>query len=876
MEYTMAFRRISTVFAFAVSAAVLAACGGGGTHSTLPPTSSNSNSKSGGSSTAMSSSRATVLIPTAVLQAAAARLSADKKKPNYINTQDPTSSMVVSVTPADPAEQSQWATLYGTSGFSLCTNLIGPSFTPQVNGVNVNPALNPTAVAGGINVTIPMPAPPGNDAFVFSQYDGACSSTNPYAPPSPSPNANGTGLLAQTQALDVYIQPGTTNAFNVEVAFCLANNTNGVCSNTPASGPGATITLGASISAVSLGGNPSPAPKSLAAAVPLPIPEPVRETAGFGAKSIGIPIPVVGLDSNGYVIPGSPALPGPPVTLVSGFLPLATDSITLTHTETGPSGAVTGNAELFVIDAATSAIAQNDSGGSIVLHDVNILGSNNSASLLPAGTPLVKDNILGGTLGDPYVVVLDYNGTSSQTLTSMTVKMVAVVNGVSTTQTLTIQPQAALYSATSPANAPTSGYADPAAYVAPAQILPIAGGTIAGIAAQSLWVADGTGISQVGKAHVNLAPAAGAAAALGGLAFDGDAGVKGFISTDYSVAKGSLQTTPSATPVSSGLFYYDPTAVQPTYPIAVVLSGNYIGFQHPQGVVWTGQAYPNDYVYVAENNNIWAIDPTNNGTGFNTTTSGANTYYLADADAGKLTYAAGVTVPNFTTGTTLPSGAVGMITDGSGNLILADTGNNRIISIKPVLPQNGTSTITVIASGHPFNSVTASGTAGSYYATDTTGAVYLVSSSSTQSYGIPVAAAGTDGPAGVLTLATSPTTGVPSLYALAGQNANFFGGAPTLTVPYTLAPFGAPLTPATAVFANTATATTALNLAADTSNGGFAGVTVAGALNKSTVVGAYGVSAAAATAINTADANTALTGNSVLISSGATMHTLVY
>jgi hypothetical protein len=359
----------------------------------------------------------------------------------------------------------------------------------------------------------------------------------------------------------------------------------------------------------------------------------------------------------------------------------------------------------------------------------------------------------------------------------------------------------------------------------------------------------------VGKAHTAVA----GAGALGGLALDNDTNVKGLYLTDFSVAQGALQTTPSGTPVASGLFYVDPANVVPTLPIAVQKSGQYIGFQHPQGIAWSGQAYPNDFLYVAENNNIWKIDPTNGGAGL--VTVGAGAFYSSNADAGMLA----VTGLNFKAAATIGSGAVGMISDGAGNLIIADTGNNRIVSVS-----TSTMAVTVVASGHPFNSVTATATAAVYYATDTAGGVYKVSTSGAVAYGIPTGTA-KDGPVGIISLGTTASAAFP--YAVQGEAANFFGSASVPTVPYTLVPFSG-VSPILSAGAQAAVVAGAEKLAPDTSNGTIG--TTAGALGTSAVLGATAVPAATATAINTANANSALTSDSLLISGGATLHTLAY
>ncbi|MBV8581283.1 MAG: hypothetical protein JOZ86_11725, partial [Candidatus Eremiobacteraeota bacterium] len=365
--------RIVTLSGFVAAALLTTACGGGGGSTSIPAPQQQPNN--GGKGT-MASGRVTAIIPAKTTPQGTSATST-RRSPKYLNSSDPNSAIVVSVQPTDPAEAAQWSTLYGTSGFSVCYNL-------YTNGT-VNPALSPVPVAGGVSVTFQIPTVPGNDAFTITQYDGQCGS-NPYVPPSPSPTANGNGVLAASTPLTVNINPGISNNLNIQLTACGAPaTTGGPCSNaTPPPGtPPTTIQLGAAVATVYLAGS-SPAPKSLATPIPVPVAQPIREQGAFitAGAHVGVPVPVVGLDSAGFVISGA-------ISTGAGFLPKAGDKITLTHAETGPSGTVTGHARLFLIDATTGAIAQQEAPGTpITLTQLNALDA--------------SDNVSGaGTVGDP-------------------------------------------------------------------------------------------------------------------------------------------------------------------------------------------------------------------------------------------------------------------------------------------------------------------------------------------------------------------------------------------------------------------------------------------------------------------------------------------
>jgi hypothetical protein len=801
--------RILTLAGFAAAGLLTTACGGGSGSASAVPTAKPPVSSSGQK---MAQGRVTAVIPAATTP------QGHRRTPKYLNTSDPNSAITVSVTPSDPAEAAQWSTLYGTTGFTICFNL----YTAGV----VNAALNPVAVPGGVQVSFPMPTPPGNDVFLITQYDGQCSATNPYAAPVPNPNANGNGVLSQAPPITVNINPGVNNNFNVQLTVCPQAPTPTTCSNVPPPGgtPPTPVVLGAAVASVYLAGS-SPAPKSLAAPIPIPIQQPIREQAQFLAAGshIGVPVPVVGLDSAGFVIAGSP-IAG------SGTLPKAGDKITLSHTEAGPGGAVTGHAKLYLIDATTGAVAQTEAPGTPI-----------TLTMLNALDP--ADAVSGGTVGDPYVVVLSTDGSNAKGFLSSTVTLKATLNGNTIPdQMTTFAEQGAIY--TDSYGPPGSGFADAAGPISGADQIVNTIGSGLPAAAQGLWVVNGASMSEVG---VGRFPVVGGALSLHGAAFDANPSVNAIFVADISATLGSLQTAPASNATASGLYMFNPVTHE-SFPVAVQFqqSNSYIGFQNPQAVAYI----PGGYLYVEESNRIWAIDPQSNGagTGLTTVTNGGTTYIQAEA-IGQ------VPVSGIDGSAALGLSFIGIAPN---TLLFADPGTQRIASINA-----STGAVTSLATGARFAGLSPGPSAGTYYACSLEGQLYSIASGTATSFGLPL---GTfvDGPVGVGATLSFAT---PSSYAVQGTTANFFGSASAPTLPYTVAPFAA-AGPIFAAAAQAAVAGGVLKFAPDTSAQSIgAGAAQSGLIDECSSV-VYVTAAMAG-------ANPALTPESFLFSDRGVLRTLV-
>jgi len=831
------------VLALSAMTAMLAACGGGGggSGSSLVPTGPGAN-KTSPKANAMFK----VTLP------ASSSSSSTSKRPDYISGSG-TSSLVITVTPADPAEASTWATEYGASGFTVCYPIFNNG-APVTSNPNVVVTVGPP-----VTVSFPFPSPPGQDSFVVTQYAGTCAS--PYAAPSPAPSPVPTEspaqlIISQSPPLIVNLTAGVTNNFNIQLSACntppgsgpLNQPTGTVCAvPNPAGTTTLTPTLGASISFVYLEGSNASFPITLPASVPItpPIQGPMREQAVFtsvAADRVGFPIPVVGLDGAGNPVPYT--APQPPSTVASsGYLPdgpnnptcLAApptsgcnDKLTLTLAETDVTGS--NHFQIEVLDAKTGAIAQNP-GTSVTLTQINALNC-------PA------DCAAGGATGDQYVVVATFDGSSNAASTSATVTLSGTLAGAAlTAQVLTVKPQSSLFTAV--AAGPANGYTDSSApYTKAADILNIPS-TTTNVAAggQGYWVTDGGTIHQVGGAAAYTVTGS---TTLTGETLDNNSNLTAgqILAVDNSSTASS-----GGTIVKSGVYVFDPVA-HTSKPLAVqdATTGNYVSCGGPQAIAFI----QNGYVYVFANaggiSSIFAIDPEGNGTGGLATDSTGN-YYLAEL-VGSFPLAQG---------TVSFAGVTGFDAIASGNnLIFPSVGTTNIQELNTstcdLIAPGGSATTTcattTLASGHPFVGLSVNGSG--YVASDTAGQIYTITSAGTvTSLGLSGGAV-KDGVVGVI--GTTPLAPIP--YTTQGQTANFFGSAYAPLVPYNIPPF----TTAGPVFG-----AVPAPFVADTSNATFG--TTAG-----TTMSGFGVALIPVTPV---PASTALTAGSYLFTDGGSLRTLV-
>ena len=823
---------LKRLLALSALASILAACGGGGGGGGAVP-------GTGATSKQKAPAAFTVFIPKALTPAGHVR------KPQYIDPNG-TSSLVVAVTPNDPAEFAQWGTIV------VCYSLFTAGVQTPSAGVTITPVVGPPA---GLNVNFNLPAPPGQDSFVVTQVAGACSPTNPYAAPTPGPGQTAaSSIISQAGPFNANITAGTTNGgangFNVQLAACTAQPGNvlptlPVC---PVPNPATTTTLtpvlGANVATVYMGGA-TPVASPLPNPVPLPIVAPVREQSAFltALSQVGVPIPIVGLDGNGFPVPYTAQVPGGPAP-TSGFLPRSpnnpactgavpvvpcTDNITIAHTEAGTGGP---HGKLVLIDATTGAVAQNVE--PITLHAVNGL--------------VAGDIPLGGAANDPYVLVLLTDGAAATQITSYTVTLNATIGGTAIpAQTLTINPQATIYSTA--AVAPANGYADIAGPYAAAADVINTNGTATG-AAQGFWVSDGANLRQVGVATHAVA----GATTLTGMNVDTFTGSAPAISPQIlAVDNSTAAVTPGgAVPIAGGLYVFDPLAFT-SKPLAIQnqTTGNWIALGKPVGVAYQTSGY----VYVASGSGtITAIDPQSNGAGGLLTTGGV-AFFQAE-QIGNLTLTG--TAPSFGS-----VSGIDMVFSGT-KLLFADPGNSRIASIDlstcgvGAVATPGPCAVTAFATGAAFVGLSKVGA--NFVASDTTGQLYSITAAGVvTSFGLTTGAVA-DGPIGVL---TPPAAGASS-YLVQGNAGNFFGSASTPTVPYNIPPFAA-AGPVFAVAAQAAIAGAPNNLAPDTSN---ATITAASSGKTMKTFGVQQVTAAQAT-------NASLTKDSYIFADNGNLRTLI-
>jgi len=693
-------------------------------------------------------------------------------KPAYIDTTTPNSSLVVSVTPQNAAEAAQYGNL------TVCYNL-------YVNGTLVPsnpPNYTVTAVGNTVSqVNVAIPAPPGTDGFQITQYSGLCGSTAYTIPTPPPGNAGTSNVLAQTPITYADIEPGLANNLNNQIAVCA-----GIGSATTAC-------------PVGIAGAAVPPAGTFAAAVTVasvafgtvPVPNPVKEQGKFISLNgqIAVPIPLEAKDAAGAVIPGLTTVAAP----LGGAGPFPS-GVTVTSNDT------TTHTHLFLVDATTGQIAQAaaSNAAGITIHEFNVLTGNTTTGLTNVcgtGAQSCNDNLTGlGTLGDPWVIVMTSDGTSTSTTPASVVvtATAAVANAaLSTPITTTITPQAAVYSAGG------TGYADLAVPTAPSGLIAVGA---------SNYFTDGNSVKIDG-----VAPGvATTATALGGLTSATWPNATSFIYAVDSAQAGAATTTEQG----SGLFAYNAALTTEVPVSAQAGANNYVTFQNPVGVVQglgAGAGAGHPYLYVINQaGGIYRVD-----------ISGASEI----APVGGFQEATSVLPLLSQSGTPLSPGTVkvlGTATLTGGQFLIGDPGNNRIAMVDATA--GNTANITTWATCPGCTGLFISGT--SAYATSTSGQIYYISAqgATAVSLGFTLGTA-VDGPLGPIasfTPAATPTL-TPVNYLLQFQSKSFFDTVgPTTTglaAPYTLAPFGG-----SKVFA--APPAAGVGLIADTSAGGATGAGV--------------------------------------------------
>lgn len=770
--------RLTTLRAAAAIAALgamaLAGCGGGSSSSvggTLPTTSSSASgapptqlTTANGSTVQAGQLSITVPVNTGAAAQSAGRVTAlsTAKKPTYIDTTTKNSSVVVAVTPQNPAEAAQYGSL------TVCYNL-------YVNGTlaaQAPPNFTYTAAGNTVaTVTLAIPAPPGTDGYQITQYAGLCGST-PYTLPTPPPGTLGTnGILAQTPVTYADIEPGVVNNLNNQIANC----------------PAQTVPC-----PLGLGGVPVPPAGTLAASIAIaqvqfgtvPIPNPVREQGAFilATGKIGVPIPLQAVNAAGVVVPGLTTAASP----LAGAGPFP-NGVTVTD------GDASGHTKLYLVDAATGAIAQGP-GTSVKIHEFNILQSNTIAGLTnncDAGAASCSDALVGGTAGDPWVIVMTFDGVAPATLASATITATATAPNAALPApgiTTTITPQAAVYTAGG------TGYPDLAAPAAPSDLIQV--GAVN-------YFTDGASVKVDGVAPGAACPAT----ALGGLT---SATWPNATTFEYAVDSAQTQVgAPFTAEVGSGLYAFNAAGAFVASVSAAAGANNFVKFLGPVAVVQAtgpaGAGHP--YLFVVDSAGaIYRLD-----------ISSASEI----APVGGFQQATNVLPVLTVTGQALnPNGAkmLGTVAlNGGATWLVADPGNNRIAQVDT---SSGNAAITTFATGAPFTGLFLSGTA--VYASSTTGQIYYISGSGATPVSLGLAT-GTaiDGPIGQLAslTPTAAQTLTPVNYGLQFQAKSFFdtvGPTTGLASPYTLAPFNG-----TKVFAIAPAA--GVGLLADTSAGAATG-----------------------------------------------------
>jgi hypothetical protein len=719
----------------------LAGCGGGGSQSMMPiaaqgataPSNVGTMITSNGSQVPKGYLSVTLPNQTGAASQSSSRATilSNAKKPAYIDTTTTNSSLVVSVTPQDPSEASQFGNL------TVCYNL-------YVNGTlaaAAPPNFTYTNVGNTVTtVTLAIPAPPGTDGFQITQYAGLCGST-PFTLPTPPPGILGSSnILAQTPVTEAYMAPGAVNNLNQQIFNCTPAPAAGQpCPLSTAPNAGSTFAASVTVASVAFG--------------TVPITNPIREQGAFllAADKIGVPIPLEAKDASGAVIPGD-TTPLAPLG-GAGMFP---SGVTVTTSDTV-------NTTLDLVDAKTGAIAQGPA-TSITIHEFNALSGNTTAGFISTcgtGAQSCNDNLTGlGTPGDQWVLVLVDNGVDASKMASVTVTATATVANaaLATPITTVITPQSAVFSAGG------TGYADLAAPAAPiALIQPVAGGAV--------YFTDGATIKTDG-----VAGASGAAGTtLTGLTYAAYAAGQGpGVPTLYAVDNAA---TGAAGGAPSGLYAY---AVPPAAATAVVTqdgAGNPVQFKNPVGAIYAPDLQVGkNKVYVIDGNGIEPVDV--NATFQATSVLPLNCTGTAFA-------AAPTGVKLFGT----------VVSPNAGqSFIVADPGNNRIAQVAVTGSTCVIATyasgaaftgITSLGGGALY----ATSSSGQIYYISGSGATPVPLGLTTATV-----AAEKDGPIGQLSALGAAPTGTLSPVAyleqlVAGSFFNTAGATTGLAAPYTLAPF---------------------------------------------------------------------------------------
>ncbi len=222
MNLRLTSLRAASVLA-AFGALVLAGCGGGSSKSMLPiPANGATNPANtvptmvtgNGSTVPMGTLSVTLPNHTSAQTQSTGRVAifSAAKKPAFIDTTTANSALVVSVTPQDPSEASQFGNL------TICYNLYTGGTLATSNPPNFVVTTSAPNVAS--TVTIAVPAPPGTDGFQITQYSGQCGSSVFTLPTPPPSNLGTSNVLAQTPVTEAYMAPGVVNQLNQQILNC--------------------------------------------------------------------------------------------------------------------------------------------------------------------------------------------------------------------------------------------------------------------------------------------------------------------------------------------------------------------------------------------------------------------------------------------------------------------------------------------------------------------------------------------------------------------------------------------------------------------------------------------------------------------------------